>query len=401
MDIRSDITSKIKIRWIRRLSRWLRRVVFQVLNFYGNILFDFLRRLKLFPSAPRFEKDKINRILILRPDMIGDVVMATPVIKTARENFPDAYIAMVVSEFTKDIIIKNPCLDEVITVKGVGFLNLMRDLATIRSIRNKHYDLAIILFPALSCNFFAFLTGIPHRIGYGDRGSEFLLTKSLTLGDYKQKKRHMIDINLDLLRAIGSTVGDRELCVSIHPDSQKRAESFFEDNKLNPSDIVVMLHPGSTRPYQRWPADKFALLADRLIVEFKVKIIFLSGPRDGKLVEEVMKRMQHTSVIASGLALKDVVSLIKRCDLFIGHSTGTTHIADAVGTLTIMIVSFLSSADSPTIWGPWDKRSILVSKDLGCLSCITADCEDYPCMVNISVQEVFEAVEKQLKNIKK
>lgn len=400
MDIRQDVTSKIKITPIRRLSRWSRRVFFLALNFYGCILFYFLRRIGLLGAPPAFDKEKIKKILILRPDMIGDVVMATPVIKTARENFPYAYIAMVISEFTKDIVIKNPYLDEVIVVKGIGFLNLMRDLATIRSLRRKHYDLAIVLFPALSCNFFAFLAGISHRIGYGDRGSEFLLTKSLTLGDYKQKKRHMIDINLDLLRAIGAKVGDRELHVSIHSGSEERARSFFEENKFGSGDIVVMLHPGSTRPYQRWPADKFASLADRLIDELKAKIIFLNGPRDGELVAGVLRRMRYPSIVASGFELKDTISLIKRCDLFIGHSTGTTHIAEAVGTLTVMIVSFLSSADSPLIWGPWMDTSIVVSKDLGCKDCVTADCREYPCIRDISVEDVFKAAETQTKKVR-
>lgn len=397
MDIRQDVTSKIKITPIRRLSRWSRRVLFLSLNFYGCILFCFLRRIGLLAAPIAFDKEKIKKILIFRPDMIGDVVMATPVIKTARENFPDAHIAVVVSEFTKDIVTKNPYLDEVIVVKGVGFANLIWDLATIRSIKNKHYDLAIVLFSALSCNFFAFLAGVPHRIGYGDRGSEFLLTKSLMLGDYKQRNRHMVDINLDLLRAIGAEIGDRELHVSIHTDSEERARSFFEDNNLGCDDIVVMLHPGSTRPYQRWPVDKFASLADRLIDELEVKVIFLSGPKDGELVKDVIGRMQHPTIIAAGLALKDAISLIKRCDLFIGNSTGTTHIAEVVGALTVMIVGFLSSADSPLIWGPWLDTSIVVSKDLGCKDCVTADCREYPCMRDIPVEDVFKAAEVQIK----
>jgi len=398
---RRDFTDRIKIRFVRRSARWIRRVVFSLINFCGEILFFILRRLKLLPPVLPLEKDKVNKILIVRPDMIGDVVLATPFIRAVRENFPRAHLAMLVSESTKDIVLKNPYLDEVIAVKRIGFGSFIRDSEVIKSVEKKQFDLALVLYYGLACNIFVFLAGIPQRIGYGDKGSGFLLTKSFKRNWFEKHPAHMVDMNLNLLKAIDGKINSRELEISVYEDSENKAREFFLSNNLNEDDVVVMIHPGSSRPYQRWPEDKFTQLADRLIDEKKVKIIFLSGPAEGNLIKDITGRMRNPSVTAAGFPLKDVISLIKRSDVFIGHSTGTTHLADGLGILTVMLIGFSGSFDSAQFWGVLNKENIMVSKDVDCKRCIPGDCKYYPCMTEITVADVFQAAVKQIGKLNK
>ena len=400
VDIRK-YTGKIKSRPIRRLARLLRKITFFLMNFFGAILFFLLRSVRIIPFVQAFEKDKIHKILIVRPDMIGDVVLATPLIKACRDNFPNAHIAILVSELTKDLVMKNPYLNKVIITKGIGIKNLIRDRDTINSIRKERFDLALVLFSAFSCNLLVFLTGATHRIGYGDRGSKFLLTKSLSRDDLQLDIVHNIDLNLNLLKAIGGKVETKQLYVSVYEESEAMASRFYKEHGLSESDRVVLIHPGSRKEYQRWPASSFANFTDRLIDELNVKIIFLSGPLDGEVVKSVIGQMHNHPVVASGLGLRDVISLIKKCDLYIGHSTGTTHIADALGKTAIMIMGFLKTCDGPGAWGLTHPGSINVFKDTGCPYCIPSECRDYRCLSDITVQEVFEAAKKQLEKIKK
>jgi ADP-heptose:LPS heptosyltransferase len=378
----------------------MRYLTFYLLNFLGGILFYCLRLVRLLPPVVPFEKEKINKIVIFRPDMVGDVVLTTPLIKNTRENFPDAHITIVVSAITKDIVAGNPYLDEIIVTRGTGLNNLLKDFPLIKLLRKRKFDLALMPFPALSCNFFAFLTGATHRIGYGDRGSRFLLTKSLTLAGFEVGKKHIIDVALDLLRVLDCEIRSRDRFVSVYEDGEKKAQYFFLKNNLNPQDKVVIIHPGARKAYQLWPTAKFAELADKLIEELKVKIIMLAGPADGNLVNDTIKKMRNPAVIASGFELKDTVSLIKRGDLFIGHSTGTTHIADALGTLTVMLIAFFNSGDSPKIWGLSNPNNIMVSNDTGCCGCIPSDCRDYHCIRDISVEKVFTAAKEQIDKIR-
>ncbi|MBM3247928.1 MAG: glycosyltransferase family 9 protein [Candidatus Omnitrophica bacterium] len=400
MDLRK-YTGQIKSRPIRRLARLMRKIAFHVMNFFGAILFFLLRLVRIIPFPQNLEKDKIHKILIARPDMIGDVVLATPLIKACRDNFPDAHIAMLVSELTKDLVLKNPYLDEVIVTKGIGIKNLIRDRDTIKSIRKERFDLAFVLFSAFSCNLFVFLSGVTHRIGYGDRGSKFLLTKSLSRDDLQLDIVHNIDLNLNLLKAIGGKVESKQLYVSVYGESEARASSFFQEHGLGVSDMVVLIHPGSRKKYQRWPVSSFSKLADRLIDELKAKIILLSGPLDGEVVKSVVSQMRNYPVVASGLGLRDAISLIKKCDLYIGHSTGTTHIADALGKTAIMIMGFLKSWDGPGAWGLTHHGSINVFKDIGCPYCVPSECRNYPCLSEIKVEEVFDAAKQQIDKIKK
>lgn len=400
MDLR-QYTGKIKSRPIRRTARFIRSVSFYVVNFIGAIIVFLLRLLRIVPFTQAFDKTKINKILIVRPDMIGDVVLATPLIKATRDNFPNAHIAMVVSELTKDLVMKNPYLNEVIVTKGIGINNLIKDRDIIKSIRKEKFDLAFVLFSAFSCNLFVFLSGVTHRVGYGDRGSKFLLTKSLSRADLQLDIVHNIDLNLNLLKAIGGKVAPRQLFVSVYEESEAKALRFFQEYGLGESDTVVLIHPGSRKAYQRWPADNFSSLADRLIDELKVKVVFLSGPLDGEIVKNVTAKMHNKTIIASGFSLKDTVSLIKKCDLYIGHSTGTTHIADALGKTAIMIMGFLKSWDGPGAWGLTHAGSINVFKDTGCKYCIPSECRDYRCLSDIIVEEVFKAAKIQIEKIKK
>lgn len=400
MDLRK-YTGKIKSRPVRRLARLLRKITFFLMNFFGAILLFLLRLVRIIPFAQTFEKDKIRKILIVRPDMIGDVVLATPLIKACRDNFPDAHIAMVVSKLTKDLVMNNPYLNEVIVTKGIGIKNLIRDRDTIKSIREKRFDLAFVLFSAFSCNLFVFLTGATHRIGYGDRGSKFLLTKSLSRDAMQLDIVHNIDLNLNLLKAIGGEVESKQLYVSVYEESEARASNFFQEHGIGAGDMVVLIHPGSRKEYQRWPASSFSKLADRLIDELKVRIILLSGPLDGEVVKSVVGQMHNYPVVASGLSLRDVISLIKKCDLYIGHSTGTTHIADALGKTAIMIMGFLKSWDGPGAWGLTHHGSINVFKDIGCQYCVPSECRSYPCLSEIKVEEVFDTAKEQIEKIKK
>ncbi|MFH1853920.1 MAG: glycosyltransferase family 9 protein, partial [Candidatus Omnitrophota bacterium] len=107
----------------------------------------------------------IKRILIIRTDRIGDVVLSTPVITAVRAAFPEAYIAMMVSPQTKEIVSGNPYLNEVIVydkkVKQRGFL---KTLVFSNWLKAKKFDIAVILHSTVRVNIICFLAGIPERV---------------------------------------------------------------------------------------------------------------------------------------------------------------------------------------------------------------------------------------------
>ena len=120
---------------------------------------------------------RYKRILIVRTDRIGDVLLSTPVIKALRDAWPYAYIAMIVSPYAKEIVEGNPYLDEVIIYNKDGkHRSALRTIKFALNLKKKKFDLAVILHPTNRVHLVSFLAGIKRRIGY-DRKLGFLLNK--------------------------------------------------------------------------------------------------------------------------------------------------------------------------------------------------------------------------------
>jgi len=112
-------------------------------------------------------REEFKRILVVRTDRIGDVLLSTPVIKALRDNYPDAFIAMMVSPSAKDIIEGNPYLDEAIVFdKDAKHKGWWRSFKFSRYLKKKKFDLALILHPTNRVHLVTFHAGIPRRIGY-------------------------------------------------------------------------------------------------------------------------------------------------------------------------------------------------------------------------------------------
>lgn len=132
--------------------------------------------------------------------------------------------------------------------------------------------------------------------------------------------------------------------------------------------------------------------------EENTKVVLIGAENEKHLVEEVAYLMEESPILAIGLKLTQLVSLIKKCSLFIGNSTGPMHIVSALNVPVVAIFGSQHPLDSYQEWGPWGEGHIVVSKDLNCPECHPSDCITFNCMKLISVQDVFVAVQKQLKN---
>jgi heptosyltransferase-2 len=103
--------------------------------------------------------------------------------------------------------------------------------------------------------------------------------------------------------------------------------------------------------------------------------------------------MKQKPVLLHSTALTNLVSVIKRSSLFIGHSTGPMHIAAALKVPVVAIFGSVHPLDSFKEWGPWDTASAVVSVDLGCKNCHPTDCKTFDCMRLVKPQDVLKAAE--------
>lgn len=343
-------------------------------------------------------QEDIKRILIVRTDRIGDLLLSTGVIKAVRDRYAHAYIAMMVSGFTKEIVDGNPYLDEVITYdKDDKHRSWYRSLKFSQNLKKKRFDLAIILHPTNRVHLITFLANIPRRVGY-DRKLGFLLTDRLK-HEKQLGEKHESEYNLDLIRYLGIEPAENRLLMPIKQESEEWAEELFKQEKINKNHKLVAIHPGASCPSKIWPNERFALVADKLVKKYAARILLVAGPRDIVLAENILRYMHHPLInLAGKTSLSQLASLLKRCDLFISNDSGPVHIASALGIPVISIFGRKQAGLGPVRWGPSGLKDRFLHKDVGCLKCLAHNCvKEFACLKAVTVDEVLKAADAVLK----
>lgn len=341
-----------------------------------------------------------ERILIVRTDRIGDVILSTPVIKAMRDNYPSSYIAMMVRPYAEEIVEGNPYLDEIILYdKDSAHKSWWESLQFMLSLKQKRFDVAIILHPTNRVHLITFFAGIPRRIGYNMKLG-FLLTDRLK--HIKQEgQKHEIEYNLDIIRYFRIEPKDKSLYMPIKEESQRSIEHLLKELDIKENEEILAIHPGASCPSKIWPPERFARVADSLIERYGFKVLIVAAAQDKGIANEVAGSMHQASFNVAGRTLiSELASLLKRCRLFVSNDSGPVHIASAVGTPVISIFGRSQKGLSPSRWGPVGKKDIILHKEVGCTECLAHNCKkDFACLKAITVDDVLSAADSILKNI--
>ncbi|MDD5282079.1 MAG: lipopolysaccharide heptosyltransferase II [Candidatus Omnitrophica bacterium] len=344
-------------------------------------------------------KEKIyRRILIVRTDRIGDVLLSTPVIKALRQKYPQAYISMMVAPYARDIVEANPYLDETIIYdKEIKHRSWIRSLRFAGRLKKKRFDLAIILHPTNRMHLIIFLAGIPCRLGYNRK---FGFLNNLKKPHKKQEGlRHEAEYNLDLLSDLGISGNARDLFMPIKPESEQWVSDLFAGNGIEEADKLLAINPGASCPSKIWPINRFAQVAEILAKRHNFKILIVAGARDIPLANMVAQKLGDKALNLSGkTSLSHLASILKRCSLFISNDSGPVHIASSLGIPVISIFGRNQPGLSPRRWGPLGKRDKYLHKDVGCIQCLAHNCEkEFACLKAISIEDVLSVAESILK----
>jgi len=338
-----------------------------------------------------------RRILVVRTDRIGDVLLSTPVIKALREKYPQAYISMVVAPYARDIVEGNPYLDEVIIYdKDIKHKSWLRCLKFARRLRNKKFDLAVILHPTNRMHLLVFLAGIPKRLGYNRK---FGFLNNLAKAHLKQEGRlHEAEYNLDLISSLGVSGNAQDLFMPIRPESEEWTKDLFSGYGIKETDKLLAINPGASCPSKIWPQDNFARAAEILAGRHNLKILIVSGPKDIPLANMIAEKIGDKALNLSGkTSVSQLASILKRCVLFISNDSGPVHIASSLGVPVISIFGRNQAGLSPRRWGPLGKQDRYLYKDIGCLQCLAHNCKkEFACLKAISVEDVLSAAESIL-----
>lgn len=329
--------------------------------------------------------DQMRKVLLVRADRMGDVVLTTPVFSAIKEQRPDWKVGVLVSREYGDLVRANPFVDEVFLYDKDGSeKSLLGNWRFISRLRKSKYDAAVHFHPRSRMHWISFLAGIPVRIGYRHKNFR-RLTHRLPY-DKPKGGRHEAECNFDLLKLLGI---EKPGALKLHVPLQEEFRASVE-TKLASLKRFVVVHPSASSPSKIWLSEYFSQVADHIFERFKAGAVLIGSTADQKFTEAVKSRMKSEPLDLTGrLGVGELPWLFKKAKLVISNDTGPAHVAAAVGTPVLSIFGRNRPGLGPDRWRPMGPASYFLQKDVGCAVCPADLCKiDFKCLKELTPEEV-------------
>ncbi len=316
------------------------------------------------PARQRKWREPRN-IVILKPCCFGDVILATPLLSALRGAYPVARIDWAVGDWSRRAIEHNPDLSGLLDASGVGEgrMDFARTLRLIRQLRAGRYDTAFVPDRSPLLAALAWLAGIRQRVGLNSRGRGFCHTRPVAVRHPKSEA----EVYLDCARAVGIPVQGAAAQFVPGPEGQKRTAVRLKRLGLETRRLAILhpgggQNPGMTMESKRWPPERFARLARRLVERAALEVIVLGGPADAGLTAAVKGLVDLPVTDWGGAEWDEIGALAERASLYVGNDTGATHLAAAAGCKTVMVMGpsdprryapFAPPSQAVAVWKPW------------------------------------------------
>lgn len=332
--------------------------------------------------------DNIKRVLIRSVNWIGDAVMTTPAIGVIREYFPRAEITILANQLVSPVFANHAWVNNVITFdeksvhKGVaGRLRLAAEL------RRHSFDLAIILPNSLNAALVPWLAGIPARLGKTGDGRSMLLThrfpRTLQPTEVHQSLNY-----LAILEYFGISGGSKPQFLVTTDDEDAAIAARLAENGIKKSDFILGINPGATYgSAKRWYPDRFAAVARTLAAEWGAKVIITGGPGETSIAGDIERDLDGKCLNMAGhTSIRELMTLVKRCNFFITNDSGPMHLAAAFG---VPLIAIFGSTDHSTTY-PLSESALVVRESVRCAPCMKRECPtDHICMKAVTPETVI------------
>lgn len=389
------------------------------------------------------------RILLIRPDHLGDMVMTTPILNALKEALPAASITMMVGPWSSEIVARHPAIDRLITCAFPGFRRTAQGplapyvllLQTAQQLRRGQYDLAINLRPDFWWGAALFyLAHIPRRVGYAIKPATTFLTHALTF----RTPEHATISSLRLVSAALQILGHESLTEPYIPkryplyfvptrEEQQTIAQRLEQVGITEQTPIVVIHPGTGAAVKLWRTEGWAACANRLAKVVvgtdlsrlliqppgrdesvptsltslsSTRIILTGSTQERTLLDEIACQMTTQPILMTDMSVGQLAALLARAHLVMGVDSGPLHLAVAQQIPTIRIFGPTDAC----IFGPWGKAQlhIVISSTRRCPGCPTIPCgrldftaaevASHPC-VRLIPEETVEQIMIQLLGI--
>lgn len=339
-----------------------------------------------------FKPENIKHIVVRGTNWVGDAVMTVPALRELRRLLPDTHITLATRSWAKGLFEDADFLDDLLIYDRHGLGSVAKQ---IREWRSRNFDLALLFQNAFEAAVIPLLAGVPRRIGYATDARRFLLSHPIQVPEW-HNSRHEIFYYLNIVWELErllygqSTVLSRAPNTAIAvPDRRKtEALSMLRINGLRSERPLVALCPGSINSRaKRWPAERYAELADSLMEKLNAEILLIGSAAELDVSQDVARWMRNQPIVLTGKTdLAELTSVLSLVDLLVSNDTGAAHIAAALARPTLVIFG----PTNPLTTRPFSPLAEVVRHPPDCAPCMLRDCPiDHRCMTAISPDEIF------------
>lgn len=371
------------------------------------------------------------RILLVRPDHLGDMVLTTPILDALKRAIPGAHITMMVGPWASEIVARHPAIDRLLVFPFPGFRRASQNplepylslVSAARQVRRGQYDLAINLRPDFWWGAaLLYLAAIPRRIGYALPPGAAFLSQALPVCSPELASISSLRLASAGLQALGYAPLAAPFTPERYPaifqpreEEQRQVAERLRAAGIDEQTPVIVIHAGTGAAVKLWRNEAWArcagallkLVPARLTNALPARIILTGSKNERPILEEIASAMDGPRLLLTDLTVGQLAALLGRASLVLGVDNGPLHLAVSQGTPTLTIFG----PTDPRVFGPWGhpERHLVIASTQKCASCPAIPCNRldftpdelplHPCTRLVKEEEVLSAVERMIKDV--
>jgi len=329
-----------------------------------------------------------DKILVVKPSSLGDIVHSLPFLNAIRGRFPESEIHWVVAKGFEGLLEGHPMIGKLWIIHKDNWRKINQAgetakeiTALFRKLRKEHYDLVVDLQGLLRSGLITAATGAPARVGFREarEGSRLFYTDKVEGG----RDIHAVHRYLKIARFLGCPV---DTVYFPFPPSVDASEIRLRFTL--PEEYAVLV-PGARWETKRWAPENFGKLASRL----QLKSVIVGSRGDQDIAKTIVERSQGNAVSLIGkTCLKELIEIMRHAKFVVSNDSGPMHIAAALG----IPVFALFGPTEPRRTGPYGDIHTVIREEIPCAPCLKRKCNELKCMRGLSVERVSDAITRKV-----
>ncbi len=345
-----------------------------------------------------------QRILLIKPSSLGDVIHALPVLHGLRKRYPEAKIDWLIASSFAPLIEGHEDVDELILFDRNRFRRLgLSPRATkafmgfITGLRRRRYELAIDLQGLFRTGFFSWASRAPVRIGFSDarEGAWMFYNHKIPVSE---KNTHAVDRNFQVASLLGFVDQPLRFDLPLTDEIRNQTRKILRDSGVDGSGVLVVVAPGARWETKLWGEDRFAATIDALrTADPSIQCVLAGAPSEHALCSQIANCCKTNPInLAGRTQLKQLVALIEAADVVLCHDSAAMHIAAALDRPLVC----LTGPTNPYRTGPYQRIDDVIKLDLDCSPCYFRTLSQCPhqhrCMKDLTIESVVSALQSKL-----